>query len=86
MQAVSMAVQSSLDALCSRLLPATAETALPLLETGISLSVPHMVVSPRLQEILQCLDTVVAEVKLCISQESGSNFSLESICDAHLAK
>ena len=63
MQAMSSGVVSSLNALARRVFHRRGS---PLLETAVILSMPIMTISPKLQEIQQCIDNVVQEVRLGI--------------------
>lgn len=59
-----MAVTGSFRYLASRIAVPADDQAMPLLETGVILSMPSVVVSPKLDDIQQCITSVVREVRL----------------------
>lgn len=63
LQALSAAVSRSLSALQRQLLPTTSQGP-SLLETGVILSMPHVIVSPKLEAIQHCIDNIVQEVSV----------------------
>ena len=64
LQALSMAATGSLRSLSARINTIADDQAVPLLETGVILSMPSIIVSPKLDDIQQCISAAVREVRL----------------------
>lgn len=72
-QAVLSAIIGSLRLMWRKLTAPAGANTMPMLEVGVILSVPNLIITPSLDVIKQTIIRIVQEVSLVFTQELNSN-------------